>query len=276
MPSALLFSSFVASSRVGGVIQALALNAVGIEARLIPSVLFGRHPGQGAPGGGAVGPQTYRGVIEGAEAQGALAADLILTGYFALPEQVEMAAAAIDRARAAAVKPIVLVDPILGDTAEGLYVKPEVEAAISDLLIPRADVLAPNCWELERITGAKIHDADSALKAAKILKKPVLVSSIPCGADQIGVLYADKAIAWLASHAKAVEVPKGLGDLLKALFAAGLIEAAPPQTALARAVGGLADAIEAAVAGGLGDLPVAALAERFKAPMSRVTLSTVA
>jgi pyridoxine kinase len=276
MPTALIFSSYVASSRVGGFVQALALNALGIEARLIPSVLYGRHPGHGAPGGGGVGPETYRGVIEGAEAQGALAADLILTGYFALPEQVEMAAAAIDRARDAAVKPIVLVDPILGDADKGLYVKPEVEAAIRALLIPRADVLAPNLWELQRITGAKVRDAESAVKAAKLLKKPVLVSSIPCGADQIGALYVDKGSAWLACHAKAVEVPKGTGDLLTALFAAGLIEAAPPQTALLRAVGGLADAVEAAVAGGLDDLPIATLAERFRAPMSRVTLSTVA
>jgi pyridoxine kinase len=276
MPTALIFSSYVASSRVGGFLQALALNAIGIEARLIPSVLYGRHPGHGAPGGGGVGPETYRGVIEGAEAQGALAADLILTGYFALPEQVQMAADAIDRARAAAIKPIVLVDPILGDDGVGLYVKPEVETAIRELLAPRADVLAPNCWELQRITGAKVRDAESAVKAAKLLKKPVLVSSIPCGADQIGVLYVDKSAAWLACHAKAVEVPKGTGDLLKALFAAGLIEAAPPQTALVRAVGGLADAVEAAVAGGLDDLPVATLAERFRAPMSRITLSTVA
>jgi pyridoxine kinase len=276
MPSVLIFSSFVASSRVGGFIQALALNAVGIEARLIPSVLYGRHPGHGAPGGGGVGPETYRGVIEGAEAQGALAADLILTGYFALPEQVEMAAAAIDRARDAAVKPIILVDPILGDADVGLYVKPEVDAAVRELLVPRADVLAPNCWELQRIAGAKVRDAESAVKAAKMLKKPVLISSILCGADQIGVLYVDKGAAWLACHARAVEVPKGTGDLLKALFAAGLIEAAPPQTALIRAVGGVADAVEAAVAGGLDDLPVATLAERFKAPMSRVILSTVA
>lgn len=276
MPTALIVSSYVASSRVGGLIQALAFGALGIEARLIPTVLFGRHPGHGAPGGGAVGPETFRGVIEGAEAQGALAADLILTGYFALPAQVEATAAAIDRARANPVKPIVLVDPILGDATRGLYVKAEVEAAVRALLIPRADVLAPNLWELNRITRMTAIDAESAAAAARSLGKPVLASSIPCGADQIGVLHVDGPSAWLACHAKAVEVPKGTGDLLKALFAAGLIEAAPTQTALARAVGGVADAVEAAVAAGLDDLPVASLGERFRTPSSRVILSTVA
>jgi pyridoxine kinase len=276
MPTATIFSSYVATSRVGGLVQTLAFAALGVEARLIPSVIFGRHPGLGAPGGGGVGMQTYMGVLEAAEAQGVLAADLILTGYFALPEQVEAAGAAIDRALAAAIKPIVLVDPILGDEDKGLYVKPEVEAAIRTVLVPRADVLAPNLWELNRITGANATDAESAVKAAKTLKKPVLVSSIPCGPDQIGVLYVHGAAAWLACHAKVVEAPKGAGDLLKALFAAGLIGAVPPQTALAKAVGGVADAVEAAVAAGIDDLPVASLMDRFKAPLSRVILSTLA
>jgi pyridoxine kinase len=276
MPSVLIFSSYVAANRVGGFVQALALTTLGIEARLIPTVLFGRHPGLGAPGGGAVGPETFAGVIAGAEAQGALAPDLILTGYFALPDQVAMAAEAIDRARDAKTPPIILVDPILGDEDSGLYVKPEVEAAVRDLLIPRADILAPNLWELRRITGLAADDAASAAAAARTLGRPVLVSSIPCGADQIGALYVDGAAAWLAAHAKAVTAPKGAGDLLAALFAAGVIEALPPETALLRAVGGVADAIEAAVAGGLDDLPTAALAERFKAPVSAVTLSALA
>jgi pyridoxine kinase len=276
MPSALIFSSFVASSRVGGFIQALALTTVGIEARLIPTVLFGRHPGWGAPGGGAVGPETFAGVIEGAEAQGALKADLILTGYFALPEQVRMAADAIDRARDADRPPIILVDPILGDETRGLYVKPEVEGAVRDLLIPRADILAPNLWELQRITGLAVDDAPGAAKAARTLGKPVLVSSIPCGADEIGVLYVDAPTAWLACHPKAMTAPKGVGDLLTALFAAGLIEALPPETALLRAVGGVADAIQSAIAGDREDLPVAALADGFKAPVSAVTLCALA
>jgi pyridoxine kinase len=276
MASALIFSSYVASSRVGGLIQTLALSALGVEARLIPTVLFGRHPGWGAPGGGAVGPATFQGVLEGAEAQGALQCDVIMTGYFALEAQVELAAAAIAKARAAAVKPIVLVDPILGDEGSGLYVKPEVEAAIRARLLPLADVLAPNLWELERLTGLQARDAEGAVRAARSLGRPVLVSSIPCGPDQIGVLHVDEHAVWLAAHAKVVEAPKGTGDLLKAVFAAGLIENGPVQTILARAVGAVAGAVEEAVAGGRQDLSVAALFERLRQPPGRVALSTLA
>jgi pyridoxine kinase len=276
MSSALIISSYVAASRVGGFVQALALSAQGVEPKLVPTVLFGRHPGLGPPGGGAVGPETFFGVLSAAEAQDALRSDLILTGYFALAAQVEATADAIVRARALPVKPIILVDPILGDEETGLYIKPEVEDAVRDRLLPLADVLTPNLWELRRLTGLAAYDAQSAAAAARTLSRPVLISSIPCGPDQIGVLYVDGPVAWIASHAKAVTAPRGTGDLMTALFAAGLIQNLPPQTALARAVGGVADAVEASLAAGLADLPVASIMERLRAPLSRVILTTLA
>ena len=51
MASALILSSHVASSRVGGSAQVLALAQFKIDPVLAPTVLFGRHPGWGAPGG---------------------------------------------------------------------------------------------------------------------------------------------------------------------------------------------------------------------------------
>ena len=152
---------------------------------------------------------------------------------------MEAAGAAIDRAREAAIKPIVLVDPILGDEDKGLYVKPEVEAAVRAILVPRADVLAPNLWELNRITGADARDAEGGGEGGQDAEEAGAGLFDPLrGRIRSGVLYVHGAAAWLACHAKVVEVPKGAGDLLKALFAAGLIGAVPPQTALAKAVGG--------------------------------------
>ena len=63
MHTALILSSYVAASRVGGMAQALALAALGIDPVVVPSVLFGRHPGRGAPGGGAVSIETFDGVL---------------------------------------------------------------------------------------------------------------------------------------------------------------------------------------------------------------------
>ena len=85
---------------------------------------------------------------------------------------------------------------------------------------------------------------------------PVMVSSIRVG-DEIGALYAGEHEAWLALHAARDAAPKGTGDLLTALFTAGLLGGFGPPDALELAVGGVADAV--AAAGSDDELPLTAL-----------------
>ncbi len=269
MGLALILSSHVAASRVGGLAQALALAAFKIDAVPVPTVLFGRHPGWGRPGGDAVSPETFAGMIEGVEANDLFGlTDAVITGYFTSPDQVRIAAEAIDRVRAAprgrALTPQVrvIVDPTLGDTGKGLYVPTAVAGAIARDLVPRADILAPNAFELGHLTGKAITDPASAQAAARSLGKPVLVSSIPCG-EESGVLYADQACAWLATHPRLDSAPSGTGDLLTALFAAAIIEGRAPDQALAQAVGGAFETVSAAETWAAPELPIVAMGERL-------------
>ena len=275
MPRVLIISSFVAASRVGGYAQALALAAFGIDAVVAPTVVFGRHPGWGSPGGGALGAAMLEGVLAGVQATGVLARmDAVLTGYFASADQVAAAADTIDRTRDASPGVRVIVDPILGDYPGGLYVKPEVETAIVSLLIPRANLLAPNAWELERLTGLRVSDAPTARKAARTLGRPVLASSIPLG-EEIGVMYADDEAAWLVSHRKSGSAPNGTGDLLTALFVAALMEKLPPPEALARASAGVLAAVEAAAGADGPELPIVQLGAHLRAPAAPVHLESM-
>jgi pyridoxine kinase len=192
MPFALILSSYVAASRVGGMAQVLALEPFGIDTALVPTVLFGRHPGWGAPGGAPVDAVVMVGVLEGIEAQGLFAlTDAVITGYFSTPGQVQVAVDAIARVRAAQPRTRVVVDPVLGDEGRGLYVKAEVAAAIRDGLVPLADLITPNRFELGWLTGEATPDtAGDALALARRLERATLVSSIPGDANEIGVLYA--------------------------------------------------------------------------------------
>ena len=277
MPTALILSSFVASSRVGGSMQALALAEFRFEPILAPTVLFGRHPGWGAPGGGPVPTDMFESLLDGIEANGAFEqVDLVLTGYFTSAAQVRAAARAIDAVRAAprgqeSRKPLVVVDPTMGDSGKGLYVQPEVPAAITAELIRRADYVTPNAWELERLTGISARAPSAAVDAARLLGRPTLVSSVERG-QEIGVVYADKGEAWFAAHAKSAEVPRGTGDLLTALFAAALSEGQPVSYALARAVGGVAETVASAAMWKTPELPVVAMGAKIKAasPIVRI------
>ena len=233
MSLVLILSSHVAASSVGGSAQVVALAQAVIDTILVPTVLFGRHPGLGPPGGGAVGTDLFEGVLEGVKADGAYGRlQAVITGYFASPEQVTAAAHAIDAIKAVNPPAQIIVDPILGDSPKGLYVDAEVALAIKDKLVPRAGLLAPNAWELAWLTGKDLNDP---VAAARSLGRPVLVSSIQCG-DDIGVIYVDANQAWLATHRRAATAPNGTGDLLTARFTACLLAGDAPRDALQSAV----------------------------------------
>lgn len=283
MPMALIMSSHVAGSRVGGSAQALALSQFKIDPVVVPTVLYGRHPGWGAPGGAQVPVEAFEGMLDGIEANGLFGlCDLVLTGYFAGVDQVRAAARAIDAVRAAPRegafnrKPMIIVDPVMGDAGKGLFIAAEVADAIQEHLIPRADLLAPNSWELQRITGSDSRDPASAVRAARLTGKAVLVSSVQRGGE-IGVVYADKKEAWLAAHQKSSVVPpSGTGDLLTALFAAALLEGQTPSYGLARAVGGLAETITSAGIWASPELPIVAMGARIKQASPTVRIERLA
>jgi pyridoxine kinase len=272
MARVLILSSFVAASRVGGGAQALALARLGIEPILAPTVLYGRHPGHGAPGGAAVSPETLASVLTGIEAQGTFAAlDAVITGYFATPEQVAVAVDRLQRIKAAAPAAQIVVDPIMGDDGAP-YVREAVAEAISLHVVPRADLVCPNTWELAHLTGVAVNDPATAMTAARALGRPTLVSSIPCDAD-IGVLYVDARWgAWIARHGRSPVAPRGTGDLLTAYFTAALVHRrAAPQDALSLAVSVVADI----VAGAVGKDPLVPTLPFRLAPSRRVQVEAV-
>lgn len=234
----LILSSHVCTATVGGALQAALLSELRIRAFLVPTVLFGRHPGLGPPGGGATPDDHFAGMIEGVRASGALrSVEAVIAGYFASPQQVRLAGRAIDEVKIANPSARIVIDPIMGDEPRGLYIAEEVAEAIAEALPPRADLLCPNLWELRRLADDGAALAPLAL--AQSFARPVLVSSVEAG-EEIGVIYADGREAWLAAHPRLAEAPRGAGDRLTALFTAALIQRRSPGEALAFAVGGVA------------------------------------
>ena len=284
MPLALILSSFVAASRVGGMPQALALAPFKVDPVLVPTVLFGRRPGQGAaPGGGAVPPEMFAGVLEGVEGQGVFGlADLAITGYFASAEQVEIAADVLGRARRAprqgAYGPrlTVVVDPIMGDEPEGLYVGEAVARAIAERLVPLGDVLTPNLWELRRLTGARPATLKQVAEAARSFGKPVLVTSVPMEGDRIGGLYVGPRAAVAFAHRRVREAPHGTGDVVAAVFGAHLLEGVAPAAAAEQAIRAAAETVFAAEEWRAPELPIVALGERLRSPTAEVAVRRLA
>ena len=276
MPVALILSSFVAASRIGGGAQQYVLAAHRIDPILAPTVLFGRSPAMGAAGD-VTSPEVLRRMLADIEADAIFGeVDLVITGHFSLPEQVEIAAGLLERVRAAASRPPkVVVDPIMGDAPKGLYVKPQVADAVAARLTPLADWITPNLWELERLSGARVADAAEAVGACRKLGRAGLVTSVPTGEGEIGLLFCDAETALLFSHHRLGHAPNGAGDLVTASFAAGLIEGMRPAAAAERAARVAAEAVQTAIAWGTPDLPIVALAERLVSPTAEIRIETL-
>ena len=209
MARILIFSSFVAGSNVGGTLGLKALTALGHEVSLVPTTLLGRHPGWGAPGGGAVPNALFDGMIEGLEANGIVSrADVILTGYFADHRQVERVDELLEQYRYLPDQ-MICVDPILGDDGPGLYVKPEVAEAIAEKLVPRANMLTPNAFELKWL-----RQRDATIKPYAL----VCETSVERGRD-LGIR-AQSGDELFEAYATRVQgrVPNGFGDLTTCLL----------------------------------------------------------
>ena len=279
MPMALILSSYVAAARIGGGAQQYALAPFGIDPVLVPTVLFGRSPAKGAPGGRAVDAQVFQSMLEGVEADGLFGlVDIVITGHFSLPAQAEIAAATIAKIRAASrigaflPRPIIVVDPILGDDPRGLYVNPDVAEAVCHNLVPLADWITPNAWELSYLTGLPITDPVSAATAARALGKPTLVTSAPCAEGKIGMVCYDGHYARLYSHERLDAAPNGTGDLVTAVFAAGLLSGLAPLVAAEGAGRAVLEALRAANEWSAPELPLVALGERLVRPSARVDI----
>jgi pyridoxine kinase len=277
MPLALILSSYVAAARIGGGAQQYALAALGVDPVLVPTVLLGRSPARGARGR-SVEAALFAALLADIEADGLLGRfDLVITGHFSRARQVELAAETIRKARAAnpGPGPIVVVDPILGDEPKGLYVLPEVAAAVVEHLVPLADWITPNVWELSYLTGETLAAPDEVLHAVRSLGRPALVTSLAAGPQEIGLLYCDLESAALFAHPRLEGVPHGGGDLVTAIFGAGLAQGMAPPGAAERAASAVAEACTAAVELGLSDLPLVALGERLARPTAELRVAVL-
>ncbi|WP_337185013.1 PfkB family carbohydrate kinase [Phenylobacterium sp.] len=278
MPLALILSSFVAASRIGGAAQQYVLAAHRIDPVLAPTVMFGRTPARGGRGE-VTSPDVFRRMLGDIEADALFGmVDLIITGHFSDPEQVEIAAGVIERVRdadhaaAAGARPLVIVDPILGDAPKGLYVKYEVAEQVESRLVGLADWITPNLWELGFLADQKIETLAEARRAARALGRPALVTSVPAGEDEIGLLLVDGEEAVLFAHRREGAAPSGTGDLVTASFGAGLIEGLAPARAAERAARAAAEAVAAAKAWKASELPIVALADRIVKPTAEVRI----
>lgn len=254
MKTVLIISSFVSASHVGAGNSAFCLQRLGVETAILPTTLFGRHPGWGAPGGEKTSPELLRSIWQGIAAQN-LKIDGVLTGYMGHPDHVALAVEIITELKSHRPNLTVLVDPVMGDQGHR-YVGEPVAEALMETLLPLADLTTPNLWELEYISGDTAKGlASIEAMAAKSLPCPSVITSVPFE-NQIGALLNGFGESAYVSHPKFEIVPNGGGDALAGTFFAHHLNGVPGLDALSRATSSIFEILKAANAEDLGELPL--------------------
>ncbi len=271
----LSLQSHVAYGYVGNRAAVFPLQRLGHEVWAVNTVEFSNHTGYGAWKGRAAPAEQVAEIVQGIEALGVLkTCDALLTGYVGDAALADVVLDTARRVRAANPKAIWCCDPVLGDIDTGIYVKPGIDTFFKERALPAADVITPNHFELEHLTGRKIETLDQALAATReLLNGPrlALVTSLRRAdgpADSIEMLAVTHDAAWRITT-PLIDfpiAPNGTGDAVAAIFAAHWLESRDIPGSLGKAASSIYAVLERTSAMGERELQLVAAQERLVAP----------
>ncbi|ULH14935.1 pyridoxal kinase PdxY [Deinococcus sp. KNUC1210] len=224
--------SWVSYGHVGNAAAVFPLQRLGFEVWSINTVQFSNHTGYGAWTGQVYPPEVVAEIVDGIAQRGVLpSCNAVLSGYMGSEGTVSAVVEAVRRVRAANPAALYCCDPVMGDVGRGVFVRPELPERIAALAVPEADLLTPNQFELELLTGQTVQTLQQALGAAHTLRgrmrpagpRVVLITSLLRGdapAGGIETLAVSDEGAWLCrTPLIPLDPPRnGTGDAIAALF----------------------------------------------------------
>lgn len=247
--SILSIQSHVAFGHVGNDAAVFPLQLMGHEVWPIHTVQFSNHTGYGAWTGQVFDAAIIGELLRGISERGALpGCRAVLSGYMGSAATIRQVAQAVATVRAASPGALYCCDPVMGDVGRGVFVQPGIPELMVETAVPLADIVTPNQFELEMITGRKVASLAEAIAAARKViamgPKVVVVTSLVTAdapADEIRVLAVTPDAAWtVTTPLLAFPIPlNGAGDALSAMFLGHTLNGLPVPDALAATVSGL-------------------------------------
>lgn len=241
MARILSIQSDVAFGHVGNAAVTFPLQSLGHEVWPVPTAVLSNHGGYPENGGTVLDVETVRSQLDGLAPRGVfLRADLVLSGYLGSLEIAKVVHGAILRARHDNAEVRYCCDPVMGDRDTGVYVAEGLVDYFRQVLLPAADILTPNMFELEILSGLPGEATVTAARHLLSKMRPggcVLITSFEgseVAPGQVAMAVVQEGSAWLIETPRFAfsKAPHGAGDLAAALFAAHFTESGTAQAAL--------------------------------------------
>ena len=165
-----MLKSHVVSGYVGNKAATFPLQLLGFDVDQINSVHFSNHTGypNGFEGDVLEGEQ-LRKILKGLNRNGLLqGVDHLLTGYIGSESFLRAVLEVLKTLRSCNESCRYVCDPVLGDNGK-FYCPPELVEIYRSEVIPLANVVTPNQFEVEQLTGIKVRILDDARHACNVL-----------------------------------------------------------------------------------------------------------
>ena len=270
----LSIQSAVAYGHVGNSAAVFPLQRIGVDVLPVYTVNFSNHTGYGAWRGPLIDPGDVRDVITGIEERGVFGQiDAILSGYQGGEGIGDVIIDAVARVKAANPQALYACDPVMGNAKSGCFVAPAIPELLREKVVPVADIITPNQFELGFLTRTEPDTLESTLESVDLARamgpRVVLVTSVerpdrPEGT--IEMLAVDDAGAWIVQTPFLPMKANGSGDVTAALFTAHYVETGSAQVALERTASSVFDLLQLTLDSGERELQLIEAQESYAHP----------
>jgi len=275
--------SQVAWGHVGNSAAVFPMQMHGIDVIAVPTTLLSNRPGYPTIRGRVLDAQLITDLLLGIEERGAVdTAQMILSGYLGSADNAAAVADFVARAKARNPALSYCCDPVLGDRDRGLFVHADIPPLVRDRLCPLADIITPNHFEFEWLTGTKATTIDQVIEAARAVMargpSTVVVTSAeladtPDG--EIETLAVEGTEAWRVRTPKLPISPNGTGDLFAALLVSARVHGNDTPEALSHAASAIYAVLERTAASGTEEMRIVESAEQIANPKRRFDPVTI-
>jgi pyridoxine kinase len=273
----LSIQSHVAYGHVGNSAAVFTLQRLGVEVWPIHTVQFSNHTGYGSWQGRVFDAGLICELVGGIAQRGVLAeCDGVLSGYIGgadIGASILDCVASVKHANSAA---RYCCDPVIGDTGRGSFVREGVAEFMKAKAVPAADVVTPNHFELDYLSGHTSRTLAQARDAVKALHdlgpRAILVTSLhtqETPSDAIDLLASDVSGCFRLRTPKLPLLANGAGDAIAALFFAHYLRAGKIDVALSRAASAIFGVLAKTAEAGAGEIQIVAAQDEIVRP-SRV------
>jgi pyridoxine kinase len=261
-PVVLSIQSSVAYGHVGNSAATFPLMRMGVEVWPVLTVHFSNHTGYPSWRGPLLAAADVADVVRGITERGVLGqVDAVLSGYQGDPEVGKVIVDTVTEVRRLNPDAIYCCDPVMGDVDRGFYVRDGIPALMRDRVVPAAQLITPNQFELEALTGRPAGTQAELLAAAEAARdlgpETVLVTSVVLAdADPrtMAMIAVTGAGAWSVVTPRLERSFTGAGDLTAAVFLAQLLRTGDVPTALANTAGTVFGVLRITIQSGRSEL----------------------